>query len=65
MMRAPVVLATLAFLGALATGCVVESRPAYGRCPGGYWIEGHYGPHGRWHRGHWRCPGIVEEVEIE
>ena len=34
-------------------------------CDGGVWIEGHRGPHGRWHDGHWRCPGVVEEVEVD
>jgi hypothetical protein len=41
---------------------VVERRP---ECPGGVWIEGHRGPRGRWHPGHWRCPGVVEVVEVE
>lgn len=48
------------------SGCVVEARPGPpGRCPGGYWVAGHYGPHGRWHPGHWRCPGVVEVVEVD
>jgi hypothetical protein len=49
-------------------GCVVEDRTAVNRpagCAGGRWIEGHYGPRGRWHPGHWRCPGVVEAVEVE
>jgi len=53
--------------GALS-GCVVRERTVAarpGRCPGGYWVEGHRGPHGRWHEGHWRCPGVVERIEIE
>jgi hypothetical protein len=58
-------LVPLVLVSALAAGCYVESRPAYGRCPGGVWVEGHYGRHGRWHRGHWRCPGVIEEVEID
>jgi hypothetical protein len=49
------------------SGCVVEER-AYARpappCPGGRWIEGHYGEYGRWRRGHWACPGVVEVVEV-
>ncbi len=46
-------------LGTAAEGCYVG--PAHpGHCPGGYWVEGHYGPRGRWHPGHWRCPGVVE-----
>jgi hypothetical protein len=48
------------------SGCVVEERTAIGPppCPGGYWVRGHYGPYGYWHRGHWRCPGVVEVVEV-
>jgi hypothetical protein len=51
------------------TGCVVEERPYYAHsgppaCAGGRWIPGHYGPYGAWHRGHWRCPGVVEVVEV-
>jgi hypothetical protein len=49
------------------SGCVVEERTAYRSpppCAGGRWIEGHYGPYGRWHQGHWRCPGVVEVVEV-
>jgi hypothetical protein len=48
-------------------GCVVRERevvrpvPA---CRGGVWVEGHYGPAGRWHPAHWRCPGVVEEEVI-
>jgi len=49
-------------------GCVVEER-GYGRppppCRGAFWVEGHYGPRGYWHPGHWRCPGVVEVVEVE
>jgi len=49
----------------LLSGCVVEARPVGPPppCVGGRWIEGHYGPYGRWHPGHWRCPGAVIEVE--
>ena len=50
----------------LLSGCIVETRPIGPPpppCIGGRWIEGHYGPYGRWHRGHWRCPGAVIEVE--
>jgi hypothetical protein len=52
------------------TGCIVRERvvaerPVGGGCPGGYYIEGHRGPHGRWHPGHWRCPGVVERIEID
>lgn len=44
--------------------CVVrETRP--GGCPGGIWVEGHYGPRGRWHPAHWRCPGRPAVIEIE
>jgi hypothetical protein len=49
-------------------GCVVEER-GYARppppCHGAFWVEGHYGPRGVWHPGHWRCPGMVEVVEVE
>lgn len=50
-------------------GCVVEERVVVARparpCPAGAWIEGHYGLRGRWHPGHWRCPNVVEVVEVE
>jgi hypothetical protein len=52
----------------LLTGCVV--RPAVIRpvgavavvrpaapCPGGFFQPGYRGRWGRWHPGHWRCPG--------
>lgn len=58
----------LAFVVAgAASGCVVrEQRVASGpRCRGAVWVEGHYGRHGRWHAGHWRCPGVVERIEID
>ena len=50
-----------------ASGCVVrERRVANGpNCRGAVWIDGHYGPRGRWHPGHWRCPGVVERIEID
>jgi hypothetical protein len=57
----------LMLVGTLS-GCVVrEQRVATGPrgCPGGFWVEGHYGPRGRWHQGHWRCPGVVERIEID
>lgn len=47
----------------LLAGCVVAARPA-APCPGAVWIEGGYDRHGRWHHGHWRCPGVVEEEII-
>jgi hypothetical protein len=52
------------------SGCVVRertvaARPGPGRCPGGYWVEGRYGRAGHWHPGHWRCPGVVERIEID
>ncbi len=54
---------------ALLSGCVVEERPAVVRpaapCRGAVWVEGHHGPRGRWHPGHWRCPGVVEVVEVD
>jgi hypothetical protein len=60
---------TMALCGAVSTsGCVVRERRVAtgpGGCPGGYFVGGHYGPRGRWHEGHWRCPGVVERVEID
>jgi hypothetical protein len=49
-----------------ASGCVVrEQHVATGpRCRGAVWIDGHYGPRGYWHPGHWRCPGVVERIDI-
>jgi hypothetical protein len=61
-------LALGAALTAAGSSCVVrEQRVATGPrgCPGGVWIQGHYGPYGRWHPGHWRCPGVYERIEIE
>jgi hypothetical protein len=63
------ILAGLLFLSA-ATGlssCVVRERTIArpGGCPGGVWTEGHYGRRGHWHPGHWRCPGVVERIEID
>jgi hypothetical protein len=59
----------LAFtLSAAVSGCVVREQRVAGRsrgCPGGYWVEGHRGPHGHWHEAHWRCPGVVERIEID
>jgi len=58
---------SVAIVGTTLSGCVVrEQRVAAGPgCQGGYWIAGHYGPRGRWHPGHWRCPGLVERIEID
>ena len=54
----------LAVLALSALSCVVrETRP--GGCPGAIWVEGHYGPRGRWHPAHWRCPGRPPVIEIE
>jgi hypothetical protein len=54
---------------ATIAGCVVEERAVVERprrpCPAGAWVEGHYGPRGRWHPGHWRCPGVIEVVEVD
>jgi len=54
-------------LGTTVSACVVrEQRVATGpRCRGGYWMEGHYSRAGRWHPGHWVCPGEVDRIEIE
>jgi hypothetical protein len=46
---------TCLLLGALIAlplaGCVVyPPRPN----PHAYWVPGHYGPYGGWHRGHWQ-----------
>ncbi|HEX3695407.1 MAG TPA: hypothetical protein VH374_08450 [Polyangia bacterium] len=58
----------LSTVGAIS-GCVVRervvARPERPPCRGGVLIEGHRGPRGRWHPAHWRCPGVVEEVEID
>ena len=53
------VLATTVALSAL--GCatqeaVVRAPPP---CPGAAWVQGHYGPYGHWHAGHWVCPEVV------
>ena len=52
-----------------ASGCVVRervvARPSSAPCRGGVLVEGHYGPRGRWHPAHWRCPDVVERVEID
>ena len=50
---------------ALGSACVVRetvvARPGPPpRCPGGVWIPEHYGRYGRYHHGHWRCPGVIE-----
>jgi hypothetical protein len=72
MMRYVRWLAMLGIFGATllsVSSCVVReervARPGPAGCPGGVWIEGHYGPRGRWHPAHWRCPGVVERIEIE
>lgn len=65
MKRSMIALAALATVA--LSGCVVHEREvvrAPPRCSGGVWIEGHYGPHGYWHPGHWRCPGVVEEEVV-
>ena len=59
----------IAVLAAAAlSGCVVEERSYAApppRCRGAAWVDGHYGPRGAWHPGHWRCPGVVEVVEVD
>ena len=59
----------VAVLAAAAlSACVVEERSSAApapRCHGAEWVEGHYGPRGAWHPGHWRCPGVVEVVEVD
>ena len=69
LMTMRLILAGLLCLSA-ATGlssCVVRERTVArpGGCPGGVWVEGHHGPRGRWHPAHWRCPGVVERIEID
>jgi hypothetical protein len=65
MRRLLMLLALVTGLGS-ATGCVVHDRrvASANRCRNGVYIEGHYGPRGHWHPGHWRCPGEVERVDI-
>jgi hypothetical protein len=67
MMRRLSWLGALAMLAATLSACVVRertvARPGY--CAGGVWIGPHYGRYGGYHRGHWRCPGVVERVEID
>ena len=56
----------VAGIGIVTPACVVrETRVARHDCAGGVWIDGHYGPRGRWHPGHWRCPGGYERIEID
>ena len=57
------VLAALAVVALGLSGCVVRERGYYRGAPpcgGGIFVAGHYGMQGRWHPGHWRCPGGVE-----
>jgi hypothetical protein len=53
------ILAAAVVLG--AAGCVVHETVAVRPppCPGAAWVEGHYGPYGHWHPGHWLCPGVA------
>ncbi len=54
----PLRIAALALLLPLS-GCLVRTaRPAPPPppCPGAAWVEGHTGPYGHWHPGHWICP---------
>ena len=53
------------FLTVHAYACVHREYVHGEHCREGVWIEAHRGPRGRWHEGHWRCPRVVEEVEIE
>jgi len=61
------VITPLAFLALMLTGCVIEEHPYRPppACAGAFWVEGHYGPRGYWHAGHWRCPGVVEVLEVD
>ncbi|MGO8968513.1 MAG: hypothetical protein ACLQDQ_02985 [Myxococcaceae bacterium] len=57
-LRLSVLAATLAFATfGCATQEAVAVRPP--PCPGAAWVEGHYGPYGHWHAGHWVCPAVV------
>jgi hypothetical protein len=63
-------LASLALLVSL--GCVAHERVVVHEqtrppppCERAMWADGHYGPHGNWHAGHWRCPGTVEVIEVD
>ncbi len=68
MQKTIALIGVLLFISVGEIGCaprvvvVDRGRPA---CPGGIFIEGHRGPRGRWHPGHWRCPGVVEVVEVD
>lgn len=68
-MRTTMILSGLLLVCLGSSACVerevVVREPRARACAGGVWIEGHRGPRGRWHPGHWRCPGIVEVVEVE
>ena len=55
---------TVSLLALAQSSCVVRETRR-GPCPEAVWIEGHYGPRGRWHPGHWRCPARPEPIEIE
>jgi hypothetical protein len=61
-MAALALLLIVPVVGCTVHTVVVERHPP---CPGGVWIDGHYGPRGRWHPGHWRCPGVIEVVEVD
>jgi hypothetical protein len=54
-----VVLGLLVVLGAVESSCYV-TPVREDHCRGGYWVEGHRGPRGRWREAHWRCPGVIE-----
>jgi hypothetical protein len=51
-------------MASLQAGCLVRERRGTA-CRGGVFVEGHYGPRGRWHPGHWRCPGQPVIVEVD
>jgi hypothetical protein len=68
-MRRLALIAVLGVWGSLLSSCVVRERPVMvarpAGCPGGVWVEGHrHGGYGRYHQGHWRCPGVVDRIEI-
>ena len=56
-------------LSLLLGGCVervrvVDARPPV-PCAGAVWIPGHTSQSGKFHPGHWRCPGVVEVVVVD
>ena len=59
-----ILIITLLLLSLAQSSCFVRERRGP-PCRGGVLVAGHYGPRGRWHPEHWRCPGQREIIEIE